>query len=265
MKLTFRLLTAAAVLATPSLAAASTPQADPVRAAELLCSLGGLCAVAEEEANREVGEDENADAVRGIIGSRDVRNAGSRQAAPTPTPAPAASRPRNTQSSASNVTRAPRGSSATRQSSASQQARAVALLNAPKISLEVREKIAAPLVVTFATNSAALSSEARSEIAALAVAMKRAQELGEPMKLLIEGHASRGPEGRVEKIEPWNQTLSERRAAAVRNELLKAVKDAKIDPDQVLAKGMGSSRPLEVEGVKPTDKINQRVVAVPVS
>lgn len=250
MKFSVRLLATAAVFCAPSMAAASVQQADPDRAAELLCSLGGLCEVAPEEANREVEQDESFDG-RGIIGSSDVRNAGSRQTRPTPTPTPTVSRPR--------VTR-PRP--VVRRPSVSGRRQPVSV--APEISLEIREKIAAPLVVTFATNSAVLDKTAQSEIASLALAMKQAQELGKPIALRIEGHASRGSARRAARIEPWNQTLSERRAEAVRTALLEAIGDVELGPDQVSSKGYGSSKPLDVDGVKPTDKVNQRVVAVPV-
>lgn len=250
MKISVRLLATAAALCAPSMAFASPQDANPDRAAELLCSLGGLCEVADAEANREVGEDEDFEG-RGIIGSREVRNAGSRRA--TPTPRPTVSQPRrNTTASRPAVVRTPTVRRPANVSATN--------LVAPEISLEVREKISAPLVVTFARNSAVLSKDAKSEIASLAMAMKQAQELGKPMKLEIEGHASRGRDS----VEPWNMTLSERRAEAVREALLKELASDDFDPAQVTSKGYGSSKPLDVEGVDPGDKINQRVVAVPV-
>jgi OOP family OmpA-OmpF porin len=221
---------------------------DYIRQAEMMCTLAPeICEGAIEEINREAQRAPDFQA-RGPITYSDVVKAGSGKPKPpvrqNTTPAP---RPTPIAGNSGRRTPTPTPPRPRTQPTA--------------LAPEIPESVAGlglDLIVTFPTNRWQLDAKGKREVMQLAASMKRAESLGTPLILEIEGHSSRGREGRAEAVEPWNLDLSTRRAETVKAELLKAG----VKPEHILAKGYGSSRPLAVEGIAPTDKVNQRVQAV---
>lgn len=249
MKTSLRLIAFAAAFGSAGVAYAET-QPDPARVAELKCALTGICgdqAVAEGERAADQLEGVETRGA-GILGARAVSGATQRR-----TPAPTASPPRRTA--------APRQATSTRRASnnrrtATSSARRVAPVVATAALVTPEMKRDAPLMVTFVKGKSKLTPAAMEDVAAMVLANEQAKAQGITMKLRLEGHASRTGK------EPRNVELSQERAAAVRAALIAGG----FAEDQLVAEGYGSSRPIEgVEGIKPSNKANQRVVAVPLN
>lgn len=100
--------------------------------------------------------------------------------------------------------------------------------------------------VRFGFDSAEILADSRPFLDQLGQALKTDQAKEE--KLVIEGHTD------AIGAEEYNQLLSERRAASVRNYL---VQTHKIDPARLVTKGLGEAAPLPQ--TKPTAPKNRRV------
>jgi outer membrane protein OmpA-like peptidoglycan-associated protein len=110
---------------------------------------------------------------------------------------------------------------------------------------------AVSLMITFATGSADLTPEAEALIASLARALA-APELARS-RVRIEGHTDTvGPAA-------MNQALSERRAAAVRERL---VRRYGIAPERLEAVGLGETRPLVPTPDGTPEPRNRRVQVI---
>jgi outer membrane protein OmpA-like peptidoglycan-associated protein len=113
------------------------------------------------------------------------------------------------------------------------------------------DRPAVSLMVTFATGSAALTPEAEALIASLARALAAPELAG--ARFRIEGHTDTvGDSG-------MNQALSEARAAAVREVL---VRRHGIAPDRLLTVGYGETRLLVPTGDGQDESRNRRVQVV---
>jgi outer membrane protein OmpA-like peptidoglycan-associated protein len=107
----------------------------------------------------------------------------------------------------------------------------------------------ASLLLTFETNSAELTPQAKKMLDTLARAMK--SEKLTSLKFLIEGHAD--PRGG----EQFNQVLSEKRAEKVVGYL---VEDQNIERGRLKAAGKGQSEPLNASN--PYAPENRRVTVI---
>lgn len=253
MKTSLRIIAFAAAFGSAGVAYAET-QPDPARVAELKCALTGICgetAVAEGE--RDAEELEGVE-TRGILGTREVRNARrTGSSSSSSTSAPRTSTTRRATTTRRTTSSSTRRTSTTRRTTSTRRAAPV-VQTAAAVTPELKRS--APLFVTFVKGKSQLTASAQKEIANLLEVNKQAKEQGVTMKLRLEGHASRT--GR----EPRNVELSQERAAAVRTALIAGG----FTEDQLVAEGYGSSRPIEgVEGITPSNKANQRVVAVPLN
>ncbi|MEP0189856.1 MAG: OmpA family protein [Erythrobacter sp.] len=258
MKFSLRFIAVAAAFGSAGVAYAEN-QPDPARVAELKCALTGICgdeAVAEGE--RESDQLEGVETRgAGILGSRAVSGAQRRGTTTTTTP------PRRTTTTrAATTTRrstsANSGSAGRSRTTAprTRTRRSVAPVIQTAAAVTPELKRSAPLFVTFVKGKSQLTESAQKEIATLLEVNKQAKEQGVTMKLRLEGHASRT--GR----EPRNVELSQERASAVREALIAGG----FADDQLVSEGYGSSRPIEgVADIKPSNKANQRVVAVPLN
>lgn len=108
----------------------------------------------------------------------------------------------------------------------------------------------APLFITFGLNSAKLTAESASEVRSFAKALKTVADAGQDKRYRIEGHTD------ATGNEAVNKTLSEQRAAAVREALLAAG----VDGSRIEVAGFGSDQP--IEGYDKGNPINRRVEAV---
>lgn len=249
------LLITAAFVPVMAVAQDATTREDYIRQAEITCKVAPeICESAIEAINREASRDPDFVARGGPITFTDVANAGSTKPRPNPRPnITSTPTPRPTTGNSGRRTPTPAATPTRTQP----QPKPQPVARAPEIPASV-VGLGYDLVVTFPTNRWQLDAKGKREVAQLAEAMKRADSLGNPLTLRIEGHASRGKASKAEAIEPWNLDLSTRRAETVKAELLKAG----VKPEQLEAKGFGSSQPLGVEGIDPSDKVNQRVQAV---
>lgn len=103
--------------------------------------------------------------------------------------------------------------------------------------------------IKFDYNSAALTAEARQQLAPLRQAL--ASEALREQTFIVEGHTdSKG-------AADYNQRLSERRAASVRQFLLT---QSNLDSARIKAVGRGESMPLEPG--HPEDSVNRRVTII---
>ncbi len=261
MKFSLRLIAVAAAFGSAGAAYAEN-QPDPARVAELKCALTGICgdeAVAEGE--RETDQLEGVETRgAGILGSRAVSGAQRRSVPATSTPprrstsTRAATSTRRSTSANSGSAGRTRSSSRSRARSSGRRTVAPVIQTAAAVTPELKRS--APLFVTFVKGKSQLTDSAQKEIANLLEVNKQAKDQGVTMKLRLEGHASRT--GR----EPRNVELSQERAAAVRDALIAGG----FGEDQLVSEGYGSSRPIEgVPEIKPSNKANQRVVAVPLN
>jgi outer membrane protein OmpA-like peptidoglycan-associated protein len=105
------------------------------------------------------------------------------------------------------------------------------------------------LYVNFAYNSAELTSDARITLDGLGAALADPRLAG--YNFLIAGHTD--AKGGVE----YNQKLSERRAEAVRDYM---VRQFRIAPQRLSAKGYGKSQLLDPS--RPEDGVNRRVQVI---
>lgn len=113
----------------------------------------------------------------------------------------------------------------------------------------IEKEVSIELKVLFDTDSAAIRPEHRSEIAQVA----RFLEQHEQVSVRIEGHTdSRGSAA-------YNKALSQRRADAVRNAL---IRDFGGDAGRITAVGYGEERPVASNDTAEGLQKNRRVVAV---
>ena len=106
-----------------------------------------------------------------------------------------------------------------------------------KVQLEIKE-ILSLNKIEFETAKSSLTKKGKEIVAKIAVILKEHPNL----KIKIAGHTDRTGD------EAMNQKLSEARAKSVKDELIKLG----IDPNRLIAKGYGSSKPLQ-----KTDKKSQ--------
>lgn len=260
MKFSLRLIAVVAAFGSAGVANAEN-QPDPARVAELKCALTGICgdeAVAEGE--RESDQLEGVETRgAGILGSRAVSGAQRRGTTTTTTPPrrTTTTRAATTTRRSTSANSGSAGRTRTRTTTPRTRTRrtvAPVIQTAAAVTPELKRS--APLFVTFVKGKSQLTESAQKEIATLLEVNKQAKEQGVTMKLRLEGHASRT--GR----EPRNVELSQERAAAVRSALVAGG----FAEDQLVSEGYGSSRPIEgVADIKPSNKANQRVVAVPLN
>lgn len=108
---------------------------------------------------------------------------------------------------------------------------------------------AVSLALTFSYNSAALTDEAKKQLSAVGEAL--ASEQLSAVSFQIEGHTdARG-------AATYNQVLSERRAASVKDYL---VRQYKVAPDRLHSLGKGKSDLKDPDN--PTSEVNRRVEIV---
>ncbi|MBW8268812.1 OmpA family protein [Caldovatus sp. SYSU G05006] len=107
---------------------------------------------------------------------------------------------------------------------------------------------AVSITVTFATGSAALTPSAEAALAPLGRALS-SPELA-PYRFRIEGHTDTVGDAAM------NQALSERRAAAVRDYLIRRFN---VDPARLEAVGLGETQPLVPTGDGVPEVRNRRV------
>ena len=103
--------------------------------------------------------------------------------------------------------------------------------------------------INFAFDSDVIRPEYRDELSAVADFLKKAPNVG----AVIEGHADSTGES------TYNQNLSERRANAVRNAL---IKDHGIPANRLTAVGYGETRPVASNDTAAGRKANRRVITV---
>ena len=242
MKSYVQILAAAAALSAPAVASAEV-QADPDRVAALKCQLAGLCG--DEAAVEEAREGETIDTEdRGIVTAAQARAASSR---------PSSARATSSRSTPARVSTSSGSRSTTRRARTTRTTPARPQVDRSAAVVSDQLKGSAQLFVTFGTGKSALTSTSQSEIKALVKANEDLKAQGITMRLRIEGHASRT--GREER----NIELSNERAEAVKEALIAGG----FSPEQLEAQGFGSSKPIKgVDGIKPSHKANQRVIAV---
>jgi outer membrane protein OmpA-like peptidoglycan-associated protein len=131
---------------------------------------------------------------------------------------------------------------------------AAAAVTRPPVSPERETTADAPSVsitITFATGSAALTPEAERALSPLGRALT-APELA-PYRFRVEGHTDSVGDAAL------NQSLSERRAAAVRDHLINVYR---VDPSRIVAVGFGSSQLLVHTPPQTAEVRNRRVQVV---
>ncbi len=114
---------------------------------------------------------------------------------------------------------------------------------------EQQEQVTLRLQINFANNDATVSESYYPEVAKLAALMARAPDEG----VTIEGHTS------ASGSDSYNQKLSERRAKAVAEVLMKR---HDIAAERVTAVGYGESRLLDPSNTAEADAKNRRIDAV---
>jgi len=119
---------------------------------------------------------------------------------------------------------------------------------ATAIEKQIVEKGRVTLNVQFDTNKAVVKPAYEKDIRDLADAMTAHPEL----KIMIEGHTDN-----VGALK-YNMNLSQKRAEAVKNVL---VKKYKIDPARLTAKGFGETKPIADNKTKAGRQENRRVEA----
>lgn len=117
-------------------------------------------------------------------------------------------------------------------------------LGADRIVIDTSRAI--DVEVYFGYDSAELTLEARTDLRALGMALRSPELIG--YSYLIGGHTDASGDA------SYNHTLSERRAAAVRDFLLR---EYAVDPSRLIAIGFGEDRPRTPE--TPYAAINRRV------
>jgi OmpA-OmpF porin, OOP family len=110
----------------------------------------------------------------------------------------------------------------------------------------------ASLLITFETNSAALTAQSKKQLDVVAAALKNAQF--KEFNFEVEGHADKRGGQQL------NQNLSQQRAEAVRDYL---VSTHTIDSSKLLPVGKGDTKPMNVRNVAAPE--NRRVTFVTVS
>lgn len=234
-------------IALPAAAWAQAPESEDSRAAELACQLAGLCGdEAQAEANRD------KEVIAGVE-TRGLPSMGALMAAgkgATSTRPPVANRIPSARPDAperAQVTRTAR-----RVIPPSVGRRAPVVRPAGSTAADVPDALArrAPLFITFGLNSARLTAESASEVRSFAKALKAVADSGQDKRYRIEGHTD------ASGNEAVNKTLSEQRAAAVREALLAAG----VDGTRIEVAGFGSDQP--IEGYDKGNPINRRVEAV---
>jgi outer membrane protein OmpA-like peptidoglycan-associated protein len=229
----------------PAAAGAQAPESEDARAAELACQLAGLCGdVAQAEADRDkeviAGVETRGLPSMGALMAAGKGASGSRPASRVPSPRAEAPE------------RAQAVRTAKRSIPASVGRRAPVVRSAASSAADVPESLArrAPLFITFGLNSAKLTAESASEVRSFAKALKAVADSGQDKRYRIEGHTDSSGN------EAINHTLSEQRAAAVREALLAAG----VDGSRIEVAGFGSDQP--IEGYDKGNPINRRVEAV---
>lgn len=235
MKYAAALLTFA--IAAPAFAQATSVQSDPEEFRKNICDIRGICDPAEQDKawavvtdRRPVGEVGEVKGLVSTLSNLGGSNAGSREA----------SRPANNRPAAS----APRPAASRVISNRRRQA-------APVIAVVTDEiKGNAPLMVTFASNSARLTKGSMSAVSTFADVLRLDDAMGRSnSKFLIEGHTDSAGDA------IFNQSLSKERAEAVVAELVKMGFNA----ERFLIEGKGEAEPLD--GRKGRDPLNRRVIA----
>lgn len=234
-------------IAMPVAAWAQTPAAEDARAADLACQLAGLCgdeAQAETDRDKEVIEGVET---RGLPSMGALMAAGKGASSSRPSVASRIPTARPDTQVRAQVTRTAR-----RSIPASVGRRAPAV-GGPNVSAaDVPDALArrAPLFITFGLNSTKLTPESATEVKSFAKAIKAIAESGKDKRFRVEGHTD------ASGNEAFNRSLSEQRAAAVREALLAAG----VDPSRIEVAGLGSDQP--IEGYDKGNPINRRVEAV---
>ncbi len=131
------------------------------------------------------------------------------------------------------------------------RARSLRLGRLPAGSTEASVKPSASLLITFETNSSALTVNAKRQLDVVATAMKTDKLAS--YRFTVEGHAD--PRGAPEV----NLVLSQDRAQSVRSYLVDA---HSIQADRLLAEGRGDREPMRPS--QPTAAENRRVTFVTV-
>lgn len=222
--------------ATPAMAQVEADEYDPLKAAQLICDVTGVCGEeALEIAMREPESIDDAGDLRRPMSFAAYSSNASEQAS-----RPARAAATANEQTANIARRAP------------QRTRArvdTAALAAAIIPPEVQGT--SSLMVTFANNSSRLTETSQSSIVSFVEGLARIDDMtGESRRFRIEGHTDNSGS------DVFNLQLSEQRAQAV----VDALSALGVPAERFEVVGMGETQPLN--GRTGSDPLNRRVVAV---